>query len=70
MYNNQQVRKLHDLRTKERPGVAKLRELLEDRLQEIKKAKTWKHERVLASPQDTKVTKIKSQVHVMNFLLK
>lgn len=53
--NGQQTRQLHELRTKERAGVTKLREVLEDRLQEIKRAKTWKHERILTSPQDTKV---------------
>lgn len=36
-------------------GVSRLREVLEDRLRDIKKAKTWKHERVLSSPQDAKV---------------
>ncbi|GBP08447.1 2-amino-3-ketobutyrate coenzyme A ligase, mitochondrial [Eumeta japonica] len=41
---------------KERHGVARLREVLEDRLQEIKRAKTWKHERILTSPQSSKVT--------------
>lgn len=55
-YNGLQVRQFSELTKKERPGVAKLREVLEDRLQEIKRAKTWKHERVLTSPQDTKVS--------------
>lgn len=62
--NGQQTRQLHELRTKERAGVTKLREVLEDRLQEIKRAKTWKHERILTSPQDTKV-----MLNVLSILL-
>ncbi|KAJ8717175.1 hypothetical protein PYW08_005574 [Mythimna loreyi] len=52
--NGTQTRQLHELH-KERAGVANLRDILEDRLRDIKRAKTWKHERVLTSPQDTKV---------------
>lgn len=53
MYNGSQIRQFSEL--KERAGVAQLREVLEDRLTEIKKARTWKHERVITSPQDRKV---------------
>lgn len=52
--NGTQSRQLHELH-KERAGVANLRDVLEDRLRDIKRAKTWKHERILTSPQDTKV---------------
>ncbi|KPJ12475.1 2-amino-3-ketobutyrate coenzyme A ligase, mitochondrial, partial [Papilio machaon] len=45
----------------------RLREVLEDRLQEIKKAKTWKHERVLTSPQDTKVKVKGAEGQFLNF---
>ncbi|XP_013187661.2 2-amino-3-ketobutyrate coenzyme A ligase, mitochondrial [Amyelois transitella] len=65
--NGFQVRQLSELRPKERAGVASLREILEDRLQEIKKAKTWKHERVLTSPQDTKVTVRGAKGDFLNF---
>lgn len=61
-FTGQNVRHLHELQKSERAGVAKLREVLEDRLQEIKRAKTWKYERVLTSPQDTKV-------NVQNYLI-
>ncbi|CAH0590385.1 unnamed protein product [Chrysodeixis includens] len=54
-FNGTPTRQFHELKSKERAGVANLREVLEDRLREIKRAKTWKHERVLSSPQDTKV---------------
>ncbi|CAG5055618.1 unnamed protein product [Parnassius apollo] len=67
VYNGQQVRKLHELNRNERPGVAQLREVLDDRLQEIKKAKTWKHERVLTSPQDTKVKLKGAEGYFLNF---
>ncbi|KOB77918.1 2-amino-3-ketobutyrate coenzyme a ligase, partial [Operophtera brumata] len=53
-FNGQNVRHLHDLHKRESSGLVKLREVLEDRLHEIKRAKTWKHERVLTSPQDRK----------------
>ncbi|XP_053614917.1 2-amino-3-ketobutyrate coenzyme A ligase, mitochondrial [Plodia interpunctella] len=66
-YNGLQVRQLSEFRPKERAGVASLREILEDRLQEIKKAKTWKHERVLTSPQDTKVTVKGAKGDFLNF---
>lgn len=55
VFNGIQTRQVHELKTNERAGVATLREVLEDRLREIKRAKTWKHERILTSPQDTKV---------------
>ncbi|VVC86929.1 unnamed protein product [Leptidea sinapis] len=55
VFNGQQVRQLHELKTGQRAGVEKLREVLEDRLKEIKRAKTWKHERIITSPQDRKV---------------
>ncbi|KAJ0174192.1 hypothetical protein K1T71_010338 [Dendrolimus kikuchii] len=67
VFNGTQVRQLHELKHKEREGVAKLREVLEDRLQEIKKAKTWKHERVLTSPQDTKVRVQGAEGEFINF---
>ncbi|XP_026741923.1 2-amino-3-ketobutyrate coenzyme A ligase, mitochondrial [Trichoplusia ni] len=54
-FNGTPTRRFHELKEKERAGVATLREVLEDRLREIKRAKTWKHERILTSPQDTKV---------------
>ncbi|KAG6449718.1 hypothetical protein O3G_MSEX006196 [Manduca sexta] len=66
MFNGTQTRQLHELK-KERAGVAKLREVLEDRLQEIKKAKTWKYERVLTSPQDTKVRVRGAEGEFLNF---
>ncbi|XP_045777480.1 2-amino-3-ketobutyrate coenzyme A ligase, mitochondrial [Maniola jurtina] len=62
-----QTRQLHELNKKERAGVTKLREVLEDRLQEIKRAKTWKHERILTSPQDTKVKVQGSKGEFLNF---
>ncbi|XP_045452478.1 2-amino-3-ketobutyrate coenzyme A ligase [Melitaea cinxia] len=65
--NGPQKRQLHELRTKERAGVTKLREVLEDRLQDIKRAKTWKHERILTSPQDTKVKVKGSEGIFLNF---
>ncbi|XP_026321106.1 2-amino-3-ketobutyrate coenzyme A ligase, mitochondrial [Hyposmocoma kahamanoa] len=55
VYNGTQIRQFSELKPKERAGIAQLREVLEDRLTEIKKAKTWKHERVITSPQDRKV---------------
>lgn len=55
VYNGSQIRQFSELKSKERAGVAQLREVLEDRLTEIKKAKTWKHERIITSPQDRKV---------------
>ncbi|XP_045537387.1 2-amino-3-ketobutyrate coenzyme A ligase, mitochondrial [Papilio machaon] len=67
VFNGQQIRKLHELKKKDRPGVIRLREVLEDRLQEIKKAKTWKHERVLTSPQDTKVRVKGAEGQFLNF---
>ncbi|XP_041984415.1 2-amino-3-ketobutyrate coenzyme A ligase, mitochondrial [Aricia agestis] len=65
VFNGHNARRLHEIHGKEREGVTKLREVLEDRLQEIKRAKTWKHERVLTSPQDTSV---KVQGHDGDFL--
>ncbi|XP_028176962.1 2-amino-3-ketobutyrate coenzyme A ligase, mitochondrial [Ostrinia furnacalis] len=67
VFNGTQTRQLHELKKKERAGVAKLREVLDDRLQEIKKAKTWKHERILTSPQQTKVTVQGAQGEFLNF---
>lgn len=49
------VRQFSQEGRKETEGVAILRDILEGRLKEIKRAKTWKHERILTSPQDTKV---------------
>ncbi|KOB68335.1 2-amino-3-ketobutyrate coenzyme a ligase [Operophtera brumata] len=46
-FNGQNVRHLHDLHKRESSGLVKLREVLEERLHEIKRAKTWKHEREL-----------------------
>ncbi|XP_045502277.1 2-amino-3-ketobutyrate coenzyme A ligase, mitochondrial [Colias croceus] len=66
-YNGQQARCLHELKSKERAGVEKLREVLEDRLKEIKRAKTWKHERVITSPQDRKVTVKGADGEFLNF---
>ncbi|CAG9124016.1 unnamed protein product [Plutella xylostella] len=63
--NAGQTRCLHG--RQDTAGVARLREVLEDRLQEIRKAKTWKHERVLTSPQDTKVTVHGAQGEFLNF---
>ncbi|XP_047536396.1 2-amino-3-ketobutyrate coenzyme A ligase, mitochondrial [Vanessa atalanta] len=67
VFNGQQTRQIHELKNKERAGVTKLREVLEDRLQEIKRAKTWKHERILTSPQDTKVKVKGSDGEFLNF---
>ncbi|XP_072942839.1 2-amino-3-ketobutyrate coenzyme A ligase, mitochondrial [Epargyreus clarus] len=67
VYNGQQFRQLHELRGKERVGVTRLREVLDDRLQEIKKAKTWKHERIITSPQDTKVRVHGADGEYLNF---
>ncbi|CAG9795696.1 unnamed protein product [Diatraea saccharalis] len=67
VYNATNLRNLHELNKKERAGVAKLREVLEDRLQEIKKAKTWKHERVLTSPQQATVTVQGAKGEYLNF---
>ncbi|XP_046969953.1 2-amino-3-ketobutyrate coenzyme A ligase, mitochondrial [Vanessa cardui] len=67
VFNGQQTRQIHELKKKERAGVTKLREVLEDRLQEIKRAKTWKHERILTSPQDTKVKVKGSEGEFLNF---
>ncbi|XP_050352826.1 2-amino-3-ketobutyrate coenzyme A ligase, mitochondrial [Nymphalis io] len=67
VFNGQQTRQIHELKKKERAGVTKLREVLEDRLQDIKRAKTWKHERVLTSPQDTKVKVRGSEGEFLNF---
>ncbi|XP_075981326.1 glycine C-acetyltransferase [Anticarsia gemmatalis] len=66
-FNGSQTRQLHEFKQKERQGVAILREVLEDRLREIKRAKTWKHERVLTSPQDTKVKIQGSDKEFLNF---
>ncbi|CAB3257061.1 unnamed protein product [Arctia plantaginis] len=66
-FNGTQTRQLHELQQKDRPGVAILKEILEDRLREIKKAKTWKHERVLTSPQDVKVKIKGSEKEFLNF---
>ncbi|XP_047997217.1 2-amino-3-ketobutyrate coenzyme A ligase, mitochondrial isoform X2 [Leguminivora glycinivorella] len=63
----QATRQLHELNGKERAGVTKLREVLDDRLQEIKKAKTWKHERILTSPQDTKIRVQGAEGEFLNF---
>ncbi|XP_063385884.1 2-amino-3-ketobutyrate coenzyme A ligase, mitochondrial [Cydia fagiglandana] len=63
----QSTRQLHGLKGKERAGVTRLREVLDDRLQEIKKAKTWKHERILTSPQDTKVRVQGAEGEFLNF---
>ncbi|XP_048483919.1 2-amino-3-ketobutyrate coenzyme A ligase, mitochondrial [Plutella xylostella] len=63
--NAGQTRSLHG--RQDTAGVARLREVLEDRLQEIRKAKTWKHERVLTSPQDTKVTVHGAKGEFLNF---
>ncbi|CAG9564101.1 unnamed protein product [Danaus chrysippus] len=67
VFRGQQFRQLHAFNVKERAGVTKLREVLEDRLQEIKRAKTWKHERILTSPQDTKVKVQGAQGEFLNF---
>ncbi|KAJ2948567.1 hypothetical protein O0L34_g7820 [Tuta absoluta] len=67
VYNGVQIRKFSEVKTKERAGLTKLREVLEDRLQEIKKAKTWKHERVITSPQDRKVTVQGAKGEFLNF---
>ncbi|CAH0682297.1 unnamed protein product [Chilo suppressalis] len=67
VFNGIQVRNLHELNNKERAGVTKLREVLDDRLKEIKKAKTWKHERVLTSPQQAKVTVQGAKGKYLNF---
>ncbi|RVE54527.1 hypothetical protein evm_000648 [Chilo suppressalis] len=67
VFNGIQVRNLHELNNKERAGVTKLREVLDDRLKEIKKAKTWKHERVLTSPQQAKVTVQGAKGEYLNF---
>ncbi|CAH1640207.1 unnamed protein product [Spodoptera littoralis] len=61
-----QSRSFHELH-KERAGVATLRDVLEDRLREIKRAKTWKHERIITSPQDTKVTVKGAEGEFLNF---
>uniref|UniRef100_A0A2H1X150 SFRICE_015301 n=1 Tax=Spodoptera frugiperda TaxID=7108 RepID=A0A2H1X150_SPOFR len=61
-----QSRSFHELH-KERAGVATLRDVLEDRLREIKRAKTWKHERIITSPQDTKVTVKGADGEFLNF---
>ncbi|KAI8420054.1 hypothetical protein MSG28_008643 [Choristoneura fumiferana] len=65
--NGNQVRQLHELKGAERAGVARLREVLEDRLQDIKRAKTFKHERVISSPQDTKVKVKGAEGEFLNF---
>ncbi|OWR50321.1 2-amino-3-ketobutyrate coenzyme A ligase [Danaus plexippus] len=67
VFRGQQFRQLHEFNVKERAGVTKLREVLEDRLQEIKRAKTWKHERILTSPQDTKVKVQGAEGEFLNF---
>ncbi|XP_049877357.1 2-amino-3-ketobutyrate coenzyme A ligase, mitochondrial [Pectinophora gossypiella] len=66
VYNGSQARQFSEAR-KERAGVTKLREVLEDRLQDIKKAKTWKHERIITSPQDRKVTVQGAKGEFLNF---
>ncbi|CAK1550671.1 unnamed protein product [Leptosia nina] len=65
--NGQQVRYIHELKSMERAGVEKLRDVLEDRLKEIKRAKTWKHERVITSPQDRTVTVKGAEGEFLNF---
>ncbi|XP_026763073.2 2-amino-3-ketobutyrate coenzyme A ligase, mitochondrial [Galleria mellonella] len=67
VYNGYQLRQFSELKGKEREGVALLRDVLEDRLREIKRAKTWKHERIITSPQDAKVTIQGAKGDFLNF---
>ncbi|CAH0724360.1 unnamed protein product, partial [Brenthis ino] len=66
-FKGQPTRHLHELRKKERLGVTQLREILEDRLQDIRRAKTWKYERIITSPQDTKVKVQGAEGEFLNF---
>ncbi|CAH4030548.1 unnamed protein product [Pieris brassicae] len=65
--NGHQIRHFHEFNSKERAGVEKLRDVLGDRLKEIKRAKTWKHERIITSPQDRTVTVKGAEGEFLNF---